>query len=471
MPTLTTSLNDSFSNTYKIEVVLDSFKHLSIMAVLHLNDQQCQRFSSELIDNGEILYEKIEEIFKNIQNDNSKIKIEPDDSNIDKLCLRINYDNESLSLLLHKNFKKENVENDYKQLEAKVQILEKRIEEMMITMAKAEERHKNELYNLKKFFQNRSSTKKEQLYDQIDLNLQRLMNNKLNKIPERDRVVIWKEPAVGLTHVEGDFVACGRYDSGKIDIFSINSQIISAIKSFGNGITGMKGLCEVVKSCDGLLLCGSALYNDIKVFDYNRELVINFLKSNSPIRSLIAFGEYALASTKDNAYSLWNIHKQDSDPIRIIPSPNGTILSIEAVPNAKIATGTNAAEITLWSMETGAMETTLCDHTSTVSCLKLASKNTLLSAAYDKTIKLWDIRQNILVHDVGQHDGAVRCLHVINENMFVSGSSDNTIRIWDIRKSLCLSVLKGHLDAVVNIIDVRGKLVSASIDKTVRIWS
>jgi WD40 repeat protein len=57
--------------------------------------------------------------------------------------------------------------------------------------------------------------------------------------------------------------------------------------------------------------------------------------------------------------------------------------------------------------------------------------------------------------------------------MAVSASFDKTLRIWDMANGRCLRTLKGHSDSVYGVaLTVDGQLaVSASWDHTLRVWS
>lgn len=52
-----------------------------------------------------------------------------------------------------------------------------------------------------------------------------------------------------------------------------------------------------------------------------------------------------------------------------------------------------------------------------------------------------------------------------------SGSYDNDARIWDLEKMVCLQVLKGHESKIFTIATDGAKVVTGSLDKTVRVWN
>jgi WD40 repeat protein len=70
------------------------------------------------------------------------------------------------------------------------------------------------------------------------------------------------------------------------------------------------------------------------------------------------------------------------------------------------------------------------------------------------------------------HTGAVRSVCALGDGQrFVSASSDTTLRVWNAGTGLCERVLKGHTSWVGSVCALNnGRVVSASGDKTLRVW-
>jgi WD40 repeat protein len=69
------------------------------------------------------------------------------------------------------------------------------------------------------------------------------------------------------------------------------------------------------------------------------------------------------------------------------------------------------------------------------------------------------------------HRYSVNALAVLSDGRVVSGSVDKTVRVWDVESGQVLATLAGHegpVRAVAVLSD--GRVVSGSVDKTVRIW-
>ena len=69
------------------------------------------------------------------------------------------------------------------------------------------------------------------------------------------------------------------------------------------------------------------------------------------------------------------------------------------------------------------------------------------------------------------HKNYVNSVIETHDGKIVSASNDKTIKIWDITTSRCLKTLEGHDNYAKSITETHdGKIVSALSDKTIKIW-
>lgn len=113
------------------------------------------------------------------------------------------------------------------------------------------------------------------------------------------------------------------------------------------------------------------------------------------------------------------------------------------------------------------------DHS--VSCMVLHFDGDRLIAADkdDWDIKLFDTKNGQWLRNLGRHNGEVTQLILHADGIrVVSASEDKTIRIWNIDNFKCLSVLEGHQGNISQLLfDPEGsKVISGSSDNTIRIW-
>ena len=88
---------------------------------------------------------------------------------------------------------------------------------------------------------------------------------------------------------------------------------------------------------------------------------------------------------------------------------------------------------------------------------------------------LWDIRMGKpILPLIGHVKQIISSDFHLNGYHLVTGSDDNTIRFWDIRRKNCFNMLPAHNKLISDLKFQPEKsrfLVSASYDKTCKIWS
>ncbi|AET40610.1 Ytm1p Ecym_6228 [Eremothecium cymbalariae DBVPG len=123
------------------------------------------------------------------------------------------------------------------------------------------------------------------------------------------------------------------------------------------------------------------------------------------------------------------------------------------------------------------------DNDDWVSALDVGG-NKIVSGSYDGIVRTWNLSGKVEKQYSG-HSGAVRAVKYVSNTRMVSGGNDRTLRLWktknddvknldefeDVENAHTLAILEGHKAPVVSI-DVRGeKILSASYDNTIGIWS
>lgn len=152
---------------------------------------------------------------------------------------------------------------------------------------------------------------------------------------------------------------------------------------------------------------------------------------------------------------------------------------------SSLASGSEDATIKIWDWELGELERTLKGHTKSVLDIDFGGPRggTLLaSCSSDLTIKLWDPADEYKnIRTLPGHDHSVSAIRFIpsgaagapaSGNLLVSASRDKTLRIWDVTTGYCVKTIRGHGDWVRDVspsFDGRW-LVSAGNDQTARLW-
>ncbi|KAL4428166.1 hypothetical protein ABPG75_002255 [Micractinium tetrahymenae] len=157
------------------------------------------------------------------------------------------------------------------------------------------------------------------------------------------------------------------------------------------------------------------------------------------------------------------------------------VRSLAVTPEGVVVTGSRDKTIKLWAQgEDGSYSetTTLVGHTDFVSALTYAPPGVLegcpagavVSGSRDNSVMVWDLASAAPVQKLEGHEYQVTSVLVTPEGDIMSASLDKTIRVW--RGGQCTAVLQGHEAAVLCLLQLpNGDLLSGSGDCAIRVWS
>ncbi|KAI1862343.1 uncharacterized protein JN550_010205 [Neoarthrinium moseri] len=152
---------------------------------------------------------------------------------------------------------------------------------------------------------------------------------------------------------------------------------------------------------------------------------------------------------------------------------------------SSLASGSEDYTIKIWDWELGELERTIKGHTKAVLDVDFGGPRggTLLaSCSSDLTIKLWDPADEYKnIRTLPGHDHSVSAVRFIpsgaagapsSSNLLVSASRDKTLRIWDVSTGYCVKTIRGHADWVRDVCpSIDGRfLLSTGNDQTARLW-
>ncbi|KAJ7094020.1 WD40 repeat-like protein [Mycena belliarum] len=200
-------------------------------------------------------------------------------------------------------------------------------------------------------------------------------------------------------------------------------------------------------------------------------------------------------------WDLWTEQRGGDAPVHgevraVLRGHGGGVLDLR-IDERWIVSCSKDAAIRVWARDTLELHRTLRGHEGPVNAVGLQSGDyggvegeggeeggkgerhggRVVSASGDGKMILWDIASGERVRTFEGHDRGLACIEFkltlrVKGDLIISGSNDCKIKIWSAATGACLRTLVGH-EALVRALafDVRsGRLVSASYDKSVRVW-
>jgi WD40 repeat protein len=236
--------------------------------------------------------------------------------------------------------------------------------------------------------------------------------------------------------------------------------------------------------------------------------------SGGPVHAMFVLDDGKLVGVShDGALLLW---ENPQDRPRRVEAHAKTARALAVAPNGTVATGGDDKLVLLRRPQRQALE--LSGHTGRVRALAFSPDQKLLASAGDDRLLLLrdaqtgsvrlriplprsievvhalafspdgrrlaiagrdgvvrelDVRKRKLLPAwVQRHKGYIRSLAYRRDGrVLATGGRDGSLWLWDARSRLPLKQLKGHTDDVNSLdFDANGRLLSASDDKTVRLW-
>lgn len=103
-----------------------------------------------------------------------------------------------------------------------------------------------------------------------------------------------------------------------------------------------------------------------------------------------------------------------------------------------------------------------------VYCLQY-DDDKIVSGLRDNTIKIWDRKSLSCVKVLSGHSGSVLCLQY-DDQIIITGSSDSTVRVWNVKTGEPINVLSHHCEAVLHLRFFNGLMVTCSKDRSIAVW-
>jgi len=152
--------------------------------------------------------------------------------------------------------------------------------------------------------------------------------------------------------------------------------------------------------------------------------------------------------------------------------PDAVSVCVMSRDGSVVASGSSHHAVTCWNGESGRRFARLQGHEDAVRACLFLTDGRLVSAGADGTLRLWNANGAATSSIVGTHDGPVTACAAPPDAMWIaSGGQDRSVKVWDLQSRAPRATLTGHTDWVRLVLVVPdGRIVSCSLDATVRIW-
>lgn len=156
---------------------------------------------------------------------------------------------------------------------------------------------------------------------------------------------------------------------------------------------------------------------------------------------------------------------------------SGPVCSLSAANNV-VAVGSWDGSFSVWNLDTGELVYHINNAGTYAVTVAIDEKNnTVITGSQDKAINFFTLSEGKRIHSIhNAHSDIIRSIYVDPIGIVITGSNDTCIKIWNRTTTsysdlALIGTLEGHENFVFSIDSANGVIVSASEDKTVRLWS
>lgn len=221
------------------------------------------------------------------------------------------------------------------------------------------------------------------------------------------------------------------------------------------------------------LLASASDDNTVCLWDLINNSLIKVLTGHTKWVVSLAFstaGETLASGGWDNTVHLWNMKTKELR--KIYTGHNLPVQCIAFNNQNDLATAGGNENVRLWNSESFELKRNTTGHVAGVRCVAISPNGqTIVSGSIDKTIKVWNAQHGILKFNIFGHTGEVRNVIINNNEETISASNDKTIRLWDKKGNLKHTFL-GHSREIISLALSADEslLASGGWETTVRLW-
>ncbi|MBG6173086.1 WD40 repeat protein [Labrenzia sp. EL_208] len=221
--------------------------------------------------------------------------------------------------------------------------------------------------------------------------------------------------------------------------------------------------------------------DELSVFEFGGRSIIKVLFSPDS-RQIVTVIDDLRSRMLDGAVHVWDVDSGHPKPLfelnttgatHAMFSPNGALLITTSVDGY----------ITFWNAKTGQEITKLVGHTGRVNYASFSRDGRLVaSGGADNTVRIWDTEQKLEIAVLNGHEqntnltgvgqGVIFTEFTVDGSKVLSASTDKTARIWNVKDEETVQIFRGHSDALffASISQDGRRVLTSSWDGTVILW-
>lgn len=296
------------------------------------------------------------------------------------------------------------------------------------------------------------------------------------------------------------YVIFGKYN-GDIGVVPLDGQMSEVSIQAHKGV--VNSVC--VSSSSKYIISGSRDGN-LQISRLSENPEIQILEGHKrKIHNLAISGDSQMmaSASDDNTIFIWRLGVEDCEGI--LKGHKGAVYTVLFTNDYRhCISGSQDQTIIKWDLSNEKVDHIFKGHDEAVTCLAIDNKDSLLvSGSNDRTIKVWSLDENDLKFTFKGHTERVSCLCLSNDFLYAaSGSKDKTLRIWGIVEQVersrvlahdeeitCVTFLNNKYlsekskrqiknmnssesqSSIADEISKGDKIITASLDKTIKIWN
>src|SRR5262245_29192431 len=110
-----------------------------------------------------------------------------------------------------------------------------------------------------------------------------------------------------------------------------------------------------------------------------------------------------------------------------------------------LASGGAGGVVCVWDIDKGECTRELKGHANAVTAIAQSPRNSLgATGSFDHTVRIWVPQGRLECHTLSGHEGPILCLAFTADGKLLSGSIDGTVRLWDIMEGKPLGIVTRH---------------------------